>query len=81
MEIYRNHFEQVGTLLSLDRHPYPLPTLWLNPKLKSLDDVVGAYRDILHQVDLGAKPQKLLDRIAHLENYHYHPAISAPMAV
>lgn len=34
--IYLNHFEQVKTQLS--RKPYPLPTLWLNPEIKSLYD-------------------------------------------
>jgi len=34
--IYLNHFEQVKEQLS--REPYPLPKLWLNPEIKSIDD-------------------------------------------
>jgi len=33
--IYHNHFDQVKTQLS--RNPYPLPKLWLNPKIKDID--------------------------------------------
>ena len=34
--IYHNHFEQVKT--QLKRKPLPLPKLWLNPKIKDIDD-------------------------------------------
>ncbi len=34
--IYHNHFEQVKEQLS--RKPFPLPTLWLNPEIKSIGD-------------------------------------------
>lgn len=33
--IYHNHFDQTREQLS--REPYPLPTLWLNPKIKDID--------------------------------------------
>lgn len=34
--IYLNHFEQVKT--QLKRKPLPLPKLWLNPKIRNIDD-------------------------------------------
>ena len=34
--IYHNHFEQVKEQLS--REPFSLPALWLNPKIKNIDD-------------------------------------------
>jgi thymidylate synthase len=34
--IYNNHFEQVKT--QLEREPYKLPTLWLNPNIDNIDD-------------------------------------------
>ncbi|MFA4820075.1 MAG: thymidylate synthase [Candidatus Aenigmatarchaeota archaeon] len=34
--IYQNHFEQVKEQLS--REPFPLPSLWLNPSIKSIDN-------------------------------------------
>lgn len=34
--IYHNHFEQVKE--QLKRAPLPLPKLWLNPKIKNIDD-------------------------------------------
>ena len=40
--IYSNHFEQVR--LQMTREPKPLPTLWLNPEVKSLFDFT--YNDI-----------------------------------
>jgi len=35
--IYLNHFDQVKE--QLKRQPYPLPKLWLNPKIKNIDDL------------------------------------------
>ena len=57
--IYHNHFEQVKEQLS--RKPFTLPQLWLNPKIKNIDDF------------------KMED--IKLENYQFHPAIKAQMAV
>jgi len=36
MHVYNNHVEQVG--VQLQREPYPLPTLMLNPTIKNIDD-------------------------------------------
>ena len=57
--IYHNHLEQVKT--QLQRKPYPLPKLVLNPDIKDIDKFT-------------------MDDIT-LENYQYHPAIKADMAV
>jgi len=40
--IYSNHFQQVNT--QLEREPYPLPTLKLNPEIDNIDDFT--YNDI-----------------------------------
>jgi thymidylate synthase len=34
--VYSNHFDQVNE--QLGRTPKPLPTLWLNPDIKNIDD-------------------------------------------
>lgn len=77
--IYRTHFEAVKE--QLKREPYPMPTLWLNPELKSLQDVVDKFKEILERAERGEKPSKLTAEVARLENYQHHPAIKAPMAV
>lgn len=41
--IYLNHIEQVKEQLS--REPYPLPQLWINPELKTLEDFENATID------------------------------------
>jgi len=77
--IYNNHVEQIGT--QLEREPYRLPRLWIDPDLTSLDVVVARYRWILRQVDKGGNPAEYLDRVATLLNYQHHKAIKAPLAV
>lgn len=69
VHIYHDHFDAVKEQLA--REPFPLPKLWLNPKIKSLDD-------------LDVKKMNTPDDIykfAELENYQHHPPIKAKMAV
>jgi len=77
--IYRDHLDAVRQQLS--REPYPSPRLALDPSLRSLDDVVARYREILERSRAGEKPGPLLDAIARLEQYQFHPPIEAKMAV
>lgn len=67
--IYEDHFDAVKEQLS--REPFKLPSLWINPKIKSLKDI-----DVtnLH------KPEDVTE-LVRLENYEFHPAIKAKMAV
>ncbi|HTM91088.1 MAG TPA: thymidylate synthase [Flavisolibacter sp.] len=59
VHIYNNHLEQVN--LQLSRMPFALPTMRLNPEIKSIFDF--RFEDFT------------------LENYQFHPAIKAPVAV
>jgi thymidylate synthase len=77
--VYRSHFDAVKEQLS--REPYPSPRLWLDPSLRSIDDVTGRYREIVERATRGEKPGPLLDGVARLLDYKYHPAIAAEMAV
>lgn len=77
--VYRSHFDAVKEQLS--REPYPSPRLWLDPSLRSLDDVTGRYREVVDRAQKGEKPGPLLDGVAKLIDYRYHPAIAAEMAV
>ena len=69
VHIYHDHFEAVEE--QLKREPYPLPKLWLDPNIKSLEDV---------KMDKFQKPEDVTV-IVRLENYQSHPAIKAAMAV
>jgi thymidylate synthase len=77
--IYATHMDAVREQLA--REPFPSPTLWLDPAIRTLDDVTSRYRAILTKVDAGEKPGPLLDGVARLEGYQHHPAIKAEMAV
>jgi len=59
VHIYNNHTAQVK--LQLERKPYPLPRMKLNPAVTDIFDF--RYEDFT------------------LEDYQYHPAIKAPVAV
>jgi thymidylate synthase len=77
--VYANHFDAVKEQLA--REPYPSPTLWLDPALRSLDDVTSRYRSIVESARGGEAPGPLLDGVARLVDYKHHPAIKAEMAV
>jgi thymidylate synthase len=77
--IYRDHMDAVRQQLA--REPFPSPRLALDPSLRSLDDVVARYRDIVERSRAGEKPGPLLDAVARLEQYQFHPPIEAKMAV
>ncbi len=77
--VYRDHFDAVREQLA--REPFPSPRLALDPSLRTLDDVVARYREIVARARGGEKPGPLLDRIARLEQYRFHPPIEAKMAV
>lgn len=47
--IYQNHVDQVKEQLSRDE--YPLPTLWMNPKLKTLEDFENSIVDDFKLID------------------------------
>ena len=67
--IYQAHFDAVKEQLS--REPFVLPKLYLNPKIKNLENLdTGKIKD----------PADILS-ICKLENYQHHPEIKAPMIV
>jgi thymidylate synthase len=59
VHIYHNHLEQVN--LQLQRSPFPLPTMKLNPTIKDIN--AFTFEDFT------------------LNDYQFHPAIKAPVAV
>jgi thymidylate synthase len=69
VHIYHDHFDAVKDQLARD--PFPLPNLWLNPSVKSLNDVdVAKFNG----------PEDITS-LVKLEDYKYHPPIKAKMAV
>jgi thymidylate synthase len=77
--VYRDHADAVREQLT--REPYPSPGVWIDPALRTLEDVVARYREIVAKAKAGESPGPLVDGIAKLVDYRYHPAIRAAMAV
>lgn len=67
--IYHDHFDAVKEQLA--REPMALPTLWLNPEIKSLADI---------DVSKMLTPEDIY-KFVKLENYQHHPPIKAKMSV
>jgi thymidylate synthase len=80
VHLYLNHLDQARE--QIGRDPYPQPTLWLNPDLRSLQDVEDKYHELLDRAgpDNKPKPLKMLEEVARLENYQFHPTIEAEMS-
>src|ERR1700741_1733689 len=68
--IYVNHIDQVKEQLT--REPYPLPKLWIESK---------AGPPHIQKLDIATLIASLDPNKLHLQDYQYHPAIKAPMAV
>jgi len=77
--LYGNHREAARE--QLEREPHPAPKLWLDPAVRSVNDAVTRYHDIVARARHGEAPGPLLDGFAKLENYQHHPPIKAKMAV
>lgn len=69
VHIYHDHFDAVKEQLS--REPFPLPKLWIDPKIRSLADI---------DVSKFQTPEDI-SAIVKLVDYQFHPAIKAKMAV
>jgi len=67
--IVHNHFDAVKEQIA--REPFALPTLWLNPDVKSLEDL---------DISKIKEPNDIYN-LFKLENYQFHPAIKAEMGV
>lgn len=74
--IYVNHFDQVNEQLA--REQYALPTLWISPDVKEIDDY---HKIVMEAINEGTTPKDAIQKVIRLENYISHPAIKAPMAV
>jgi thymidylate synthase len=77
--VYRDH--QDAARRQLAREPYPPPRVALDPALRSLDDVVSRFGELVARARAGERPGPLLDTVARLEQYQFHPPIEAKMAV
>jgi len=77
--VYNNHADAARE--QVERKPYPAPNLWLDPAVRSVDDAVERYHEIVARAKSGEPPGPLLDGFAKLQNYQYHPQIKAKMAV
>lgn len=80
LHLYHNHFEQA--ILQLERDPFPLPLLRLDPAIDSMDafcapDAPGDP----DSPDPNMAPAVVGHKAIILENYRSHPAIPAPIAV
>ncbi len=69
VHIYHDHFDAVKEQIA--REPYALPKLWLNPKIKSLEDI--DVNNLMTPDDVTA--------LVRLEDYKHHPQIKAKMSV
>jgi len=67
--IVHNHFDAAKE--QMKREPFALPTLWLNPLVKTLEDL---------NTQQFKEPNDIYNTVK-LENYQYHPAIKAEMGV
>ncbi len=67
--IVHNHFDAVKEQMA--REPFPLPTLWLNPAIKSLEDLNTTH----------IKEPNDIYSLVKLVDYQCHPAIKAEMGV
>lgn len=54
VHIYKNHIEQCKEQLT--REPHPLPTIWINPELKTLEDFENAKVDDFKLIDYQHHP-------------------------
>ena len=69
VHIYHDHFDAVAE--QLKREPMPLPQLWLNPEIKTLEDI---------NINKLKVPSDIF-KYVKLQNYQHHPPIKAKMAV
>jgi thymidylate synthase len=69
VHIYHDHFDAVKE--QLGRIPFPLPKLWIDPKIKNLADI---------DVSKFKTPEDI-SAIVKLVDYQFHPAIKAKMSV